>query len=204
MKYLIGAGGHASVICDIAKKQSIKIDGVFVDNGAKNITNLPIVDEIANVSNYRNDEFLIAFGNVPARMKLEKHLSDKVAFFTLIDQSAIICENVKIGTGTVIMPGVIINSGAIIGNHAIINSGSIVEHGCIVANHVHMSPKSVLCGNTIVGEGTWIGTGTTVIDDITIGRNCTIGAGSLVIRNIPDNSLSYGVPSKIIKRYSNK
>ena len=204
MKYLIGAGGHATVICDIAKKQNIKIDGVFVDSGAKNITNLPVIDEINNASSYKNDEFLIAFGNIPARIKLEKQLSGKVGFFTLIDQSAIICEDVKIGIGTVIMPGVIINSGAIIGDHAIINSGSIVEHGCIIANHVHMSPKSVLCGNTTVGEGTWIGTGTTVIDSITIGENCTIGAGSLVIRDIPDNTLSYGVPTKIIKRYNRK
>ena len=35
---------------------------------------------------------------------------------------------------------------------------------------------------------------------IKIGKNSIIGAGSVVTKNVPDNVLALGVPSKIIKR----
>lgn len=195
-KYLIGAGGHASVISDIAKKQGILLNGVFIDENAKNITNLELIDSIKNIENYINDEFLLAFGNLNIRQSLEKDLSLKnIKWFSLIDCNAIICEDVKIGIGTVVMPGAIINAGAVIGNHVIINTGVIVEHGCIIEDHVHISPRSVICGNSKVGFGTWVGAGSTIINEISIGNNAIIGAGSVVVRDVLDNEEVMGVPA---------
>lgn len=195
-RYLIGAGGHATVIEQIAKKSKLELNGVFTDIGAKNITNLKFVDDINNIINYQDSEFMLAFGNVEIRQKLEKYLSsNNVKWFSLIDRNAMVYDNVRIGVGTVIMPGAIINSGAQIGNHVIINSGVIVEHGCKIGNHVHMSPGSVICGNSIIGDGTWIGAGTTIIDGIKIGNNVIVGAGSVVIRDIDSNTIEFGVPA---------
>lgn len=197
-RYLIGAGGHATVLSDIAKKQKIWINGVFIDNNAKNITMYPVIDSISNVINYKNDEFIFAFGNIKVRKELEKNFSlHGIKWFSLIDSTAIISDDVTIGNGTVIMPGVIINSGAKIGNHAIINSGVIIEHGCEIGNHVHMSPRSVICGNSKIGDGTWIGAGSVIIDGITIGSNSVIGAGSVVVNNIGSNQKVMGVPAKV-------
>jgi acetyltransferase-like isoleucine patch superfamily enzyme len=39
----------------------------------------------------------------------------------------------------------------------------------------------------------------TILSGITIGENSLIGAGSVITKNIPSNSIAYGVPAKIIK-----
>lgn len=51
-----------------------------------------------------------------------------------------------------------------------------------------------------IGNNVWIGGNVIVLGGVTIGNNVVIGAGSLVTKDIPDNSLAYGVPAKIMKK----
>ena len=41
--------------------------------------------------------------------------------------------------------------------------------------------------------------GAIIVDGVTIGDNVVIGAGSLVLKDVPDNVVAYGNPSKIIR-----
>ena len=41
--------------------------------------------------------------------------------------------------------------------------------------------------------------GVCVVEDVTIAEGSTIGAGSVVTKNTPPNSVSVGVPDKVIK-----
>ena len=41
-----------------------------------------------------------------------------------------------------------------------------------------------------------IGGGVTICPEITVGRNSVIGAGSVVSRDVPPNTLAYGVPAR--------
>ena len=84
------------------------------------------------------------------------------------------------------------------GVNTIINSGAIVEHDCQIGAHAHIAPRATLCGNVVVGDHTFIGAGATIIEGVTIGSNVTVGAGSVVLRDIPNNVISVGIPSKII------
>jgi serine acetyltransferase len=52
-------------------------------------------------------------------------------------------------------------------------------------------------GEVIIQEGACIGSHTTVMPGITIGKNATIGAHSFVNKDIPENSVAFGVPAKI-------
>lgn len=204
-RYLIGAGGHATVINDIANKQGVVMNGVFINEGAKNLTGLPYIDVIENISKYNQCEYILAFGNLDVRKQVVNDINNiNIKWFSLISDDAVLAKDVTIGEGTVIMPGAIINAGAKIGNHVIINSGVIIEHGTIIGNHVHVSPGSTLCGNVTVGDGTWVCAGSTVIDGIEIGENNIIGAGSTVIRNIGNNQKVVGIPAKDIKVYKKK
>jgi maltose O-acetyltransferase len=51
----------------------------------------------------------------------------------------------------------------------------------------------------IIGKNVWIGGGAIILPGVTIGDNAVVGAGSVVTKNIPENSLAYGMPAKIIK-----
>lgn len=54
-------------------------------------------------------------------------------------------------------------------------------------------------GRPIIGDNVSLGCNVTIIGDITIGNNVTIGAGTVVVKDIPDNAVVVGNPSRIIR-----
>jgi acetyltransferase-like isoleucine patch superfamily enzyme len=54
-----------------------------------------------------------------------------------------------------------------------------------------------------VGDNVWIGGNVTVCPGVTIGNNSVIGAGAVVTHDIPDNSLAFGVPAKVVRKIEN-
>lgn len=73
----------------------------------------------------------------------------------------------------------------------------------VVGDYVTIGHSAIIHGCRI-GDNTLIGMGSTIMNGAEIGRNCIIGAGSLVTQNtvIPDNSLAFGRPAKIIRTVS--
>lgn len=55
-----------------------------------------------------------------------------------------------------------------------------------------------------VGDDVWFGANVTVLPGVKIGSNVVIGAGSLVNKDIPDNSLAFGNPCKVIREITEK
>lgn len=51
-----------------------------------------------------------------------------------------------------------------------------------------------------VGDGTWIAGSVSIGPGVKIGKRCVIGMGSVVTRDIPDDSLAYGVPCKVVRK----
>lgn len=50
-----------------------------------------------------------------------------------------------------------------------------------------------------IGNSVWIGANTVVLPGVTIGENSVIGAGSVVTHDIPENTVAYGSPCKVIR-----
>ncbi|MET3115330.1 maltose O-acetyltransferase [Pedobacter sp. CG_S7] len=55
-----------------------------------------------------------------------------------------------------------------------------------------------------IEDNVWIGGGVTILPGVTIGKNSVIGAGSLVTRSIPENSVAFGNPCKVIRKNNSK
>ena len=92
-----------------------------------------------------------------------------------------------------------------------IGNGSNIQDGCII----HMDPgvpaavgEGVSVGhNAIVhgasiGNNTLIGMGAVLLSRVKVGNNCVVGAHSLITQGteIPDNSMVWGSPAKIIRQ----
>lgn len=55
-------------------------------------------------------------------------------------------------------------------------------------------------GKVVIKENARLGTHSTVMPAVTIGKNSMIGAYSFINKDIPDNTLAYGVPVKIVRK----
>jgi len=55
-------------------------------------------------------------------------------------------------------------------------------------------------GKVFIDKNAKIGSHTTIIPGITIGKNSIIGAHSFVNKDIPDSTIAFGIPVKIIRK----
>ena len=50
-----------------------------------------------------------------------------------------------------------------------------------------------------IGKNVWIGGNVSILDGVSIGDSCIVGAGSVITQNLPQNTICFGVPCKVIK-----
>lgn len=196
--YLFGASGHGMVIKDILNANGVMVEAFVDDNPNINeCYGRPVLHDATGLS-----PMIVSIGvNKLRKMVVEKLVSANrnIEFTTAIHPSAIVSPSAKIGEGTVVMAGTVINADATIGKHCIINTGASIDHECNVEDYCHIAPGVNISGASHIGEGTWVGVGTCVIQGIHIGKNCFIGAGSVVVKDIPDNTVAYGNPCRVVR-----
>ncbi len=131
-------------------------------------------------------------------------MTPEVAASAYVSESALVMGSVIIGERSGIWPGAIVR-----GDFATIRigAGTIIEDNVVV----HTGQDQTIGDNVIVGHGavihcrsignnTLIANNATVLDDAEIGDFCIIGAGAVVSpgMKVPDRSLVFGVPGKIV------
>ncbi|MBP3763148.1 MAG: acetyltransferase [Bacteroidales bacterium] len=193
--YLYGASGHGKVVKDILDAQGRPLEGFIDDN--------PQVDSICDMKvehqAHNADEIIISVGNNEIRRRIAERTTCDIET-AAIHPNTCIAATASIGDGTVVMAGAVVNADAKIGKHCIINTGATVDHECQIGDYVHIAPGVHLCGQVQVGEGTLVGVGSSVIPCVNIGRWCVIGAGSVVLNDVPDGSVAYGNPCRVVKQ----
>ena len=108
--------------------------------------------------------------------------------------------NVEVGENTWIGPYSALDgtSGIKIGRNCSLSSG--------VQILTHDSVKWALSGGKCkyeyapveIGDFTFIGTNVIINKGVKIGKHCLIGAGAIITKDVPDNSIVFGVPGKIV------
>ena len=199
---IVGAGGHGSVVADIAGRNGFYEEIAFVaKEQPKEGFAYPYLGENAFAPGLLEQyDVIVAVGNNQTRQGLMDELERTGATFaTVVAPETYIASNVRIGKGTVVMPGAVINTGATIGSGVIINTTGSVDHDCIVGDFCHVSVGAHLCGGITLGERVWVGAGATIINGLSICADCMIGAGAVVISNIEESGTYVGVPARRVK-----
>lgn len=202
---ILGAGGHAKVLVDSLRLQSIKLLGITDSDPNKKgqlLLGVPVMGNDEEVMKYPVETICLVngVGSVrvnPRRRQLFEHFKSKgYQFASVVHPSAIIATDAVLSEGAQIMAGAIIQTGCRIGANAVINTGAIMDHDCHIGDHAHIAPGATLSGGVRIGNNTHIGTGATIIQGIQIGRNSLVAAGAVVIRDVPDDMTVAGVPAK--------
>jgi galactoside O-acetyltransferase len=95
-------------------------------------------------------------------------------------------EHIYIGDHCLIAPNVVIATSG----HPVLPI--LREH-----NYVYNRPVRI-------GRNVWIGSGVQIVPGVVIGDHCVIGAGSVVTRDIPENSVAFGVPCRVVRPIGKK
>jgi sugar O-acyltransferase (sialic acid O-acetyltransferase NeuD family) len=206
---LIGAKGFAKEIFEIVFKNKQSESIVFYDdinlNGTKTIFEdhivLQSIEEAKDYFEKTDNRFTIGIGNPILRKKMFEKFTQigGIPTSTISLDAKIGSKEISIGVGTNILDGAIISNSVTIGIGCILYYNAILTHNCKVGDFVEISPAAILLGRCTVGSYTQIGANATILPDITVGSNVVIGAGAVVTKNVPDNSVVYGNPAKIIR-----
>ncbi len=92
-----------------------------------------------------------------------------------------------------------------IGAFSYINAkyGVTIEDHVELGSHCSIYSESTIDGKTgkvYIGRNAKIGSHSTIMPNVNIGENAIIGAYSFVNKDIPDNTLAFGIPCKEYKK----
>lgn len=201
---ILGASGHGKVVADIALRMNKWKNIAYLDDDENITSSLGIrvigksIDFLKYISDY---ELFVAIGKNDTREKIQQQLEAAGACVpVLVHPSAIIGEQVELGSGTVLMAGVIINNSTKIGKGCIINTGVTLDHDNLIEDFVHVSPGVHTAGTVKIGKRTWLGIGSIVSNNVNITNDCIIGAGAVVNKDIIESGTYIGLPARRVAR----
>lgn len=198
---ILGAGGHSSVVTDVAKLQGYS-SIFYLDDKKNSQDDNQIIGTCCEVNKYLKDhDIFVGFGNNEVRKYWITYLKNQNAsIITLIHPSAILGSNVKIKEGTIIMANAVIQANTIIEEGCIINTAATIDHDCTLQKFTHICPGVHIAGGVEIKESCWIGIGSSIIQQICIEKEITVGAGAVVVENLIEKGTYVGVPAKKVIR----
>lgn len=206
---ILGAGGHAAVICDLLECLGHEIAGVLTPEFAagSHWQGLPVLgnDDFLDQPSAANYVYALGVGLMPNQARLRSKLftalmTKGLDVPTLIHPSAVVARSVRLGQGVQILAGVVVQTQAVIGDNALLNTRASIDHHCAIGAHSHVAPGAVLCGAVRTGDSVFVGAGATVIQGLEIGPRSVVGAGATLLWSLPaDTRFIPGRPHQGIK-----
>lgn len=206
---LLGAGRHAVVTAEYLWLANNCVVGAVGEPSSSSLrTKYPlipversVVELISRIGLDKDVVAISAVGDIMAKRDLTNEAANEgLIFESCIHSGATIADSAYIAEGCFVGPGVIVGPHVRVGRHVTLNTSCVVDHDSVVGNMSTISPSATICGNVTLGEGVFVGANATVIEKISIGSFSTVGAMALVNKNIPEGTVSWGIPSSI-QRY---
>lgn len=192
---LLGAGGHAKVIAELARATGWQITGFLAPRSERSEESLgaPLLgdgaDLTADPSWLDQNDLFPAIGEGEIRWREFVRLAAAGARVpSLIHPSAVVAPSARIEAGAVVMAGAIIQADSVVGPAAIINTGAQVDHDCTIGAGAMVAPGAVLCGAVHVGDHAFVGAGAVIVPGIHIGRGAFVGAGTTVVNDLHEGT----------------
>lgn len=204
---IIGAGGFGKELAFLLSRQSVYDLVGFVDDAKmkdEKIVGIPVLGKI-DILKKMKLKTAVFIGIASPRMRekifLELKANNHLTFPNLIDATAVVGLNVRIGVGNILMPYTTYTADITIGDFNMFNIHSTIGHDSKIGNYNSIYPNVNLSGYTVMGNRNEIGVGTKLIPEVSIGQGNIIGAGSVIVKDIQNNTKSVGVPAKIIESW---
>jgi serine O-acetyltransferase len=74
--------------------------------------------------------------------------------------------------------------------------GTVVGKGCTVGARALICQQVSIGGRSVIGDDVKLWPGARVLGEVTVGDRSEVGANSVVIKNVPEDSIVFGVPAR--------
>ena len=203
---ILGAGGHAGVIAEILRlageHEPIGLLDATPGPPGRRVHGLPVLGDDEELERLGDsaDAAIVGVGSVGATA-VRGRLRERIAAAGLpmvpaIHPAATVSPTAVIGAGTAVMAGAVVGTGTVVEENVIVNTGAVVDHDCVIGRDSHIATGALLAGGVVVHEGAHVGIGACIREGIRIGRGAVVGAGSVVLRDVPADTVVYGVPAR--------
>jgi len=202
---LLGGGGHARVLLDVARLTGRTVNCIFDDNPALLGSLIDGVEVRAGIDALKalspvSFELINAVGSaglpVTRRAVYDRGRSAGFSFATIVHPAAIVAQSAVIRPGVQILAGAVVGPGAVLAEDVVINTGATVDHDVSIKAHSHIAPGVTVCGGVSIGKGCHIGCGATLIQGVRIGDGVLIAAGAVVVADVEEGRRVAGVPAR--------
>lgn len=205
---VVGAKGFAKEVLNILLLNDELENLVFFDDVNLNEPNLlfdqfPILRTMDQAKQYLSEtdnRFTLGVGFPHVRYQLyHKFIALGGEPYTLISPNSDLGNfDVHIEEGVSLAYHCAISNSVRIGKGSFINAKTIIGHDSSIGDFCEVCPSVNIAGHIEIGDYSFIGTGVIIYPNVKIGKNVSITAGSVVRKNVPDNVIVHGNPSKII------
>lgn len=198
---LIGCGGHARSVADVALDLGVE-ELLFVDVNARpgeTIGGFAVTPIWPHA--LRSDWCVMpAAGSASARARAvgEARRQD-LALAALVSRRAYVASTAVVMPGAFVAHGAHVGPYARIGEGAIVNTGAVVDHESVVEAYAHVAVNATVAGRCTVGANSALGAGAVVIDNVSVGADISIGAGGVVVADLVEPGVYVGVPVRRVQ-----
>lgn len=201
------AGGLGREVLELARQIDSFEKIVFIDDGHQ-------TDTLNGVPILSFQSFCHAFPPEQARVVLAsgepailqslfvKITNAGYGLQTLVHPAVSIPENCCIGQGVVVQANVFIGPNVKLADGVYLNVNCALGHDAQIGCFTNISMGCMIAGETQIGSFCYLGAGSLLREERCIGSRCIIGMGSVILKSIPDFSLAYGNPARVIRTTS--
>jgi sugar O-acyltransferase (sialic acid O-acetyltransferase NeuD family) len=205
---IIGSGGHARVVVEIATSLGWSVVGLIDDTRLPGpaFAGLTVIGATGDLLRLRSDDIYdalcVAVGDNHGRRVLVQQIEalvKPVVFPTLVHPRASVSSSARLGAGAVVCAGAVVGPDAVVGDHAVVNTLASLDHEATLGAFASLGPHAAVGGGAQVGSSSLVAMSATVLQRVSIGQNTVVGSGAVAVSDLPSRVVAMGIPAKVAR-----